>query len=132
MSAMRPLTDGTRLARFAAAGDVIALLAFLVVGLDRHAENASGRFVALAAIFVGSWLVTAWVVGAYRPISNPRLALTLVLAVPLAVLIRAAIVQAWTIGQVALFVAVALLFCALFVGAMRAAILLAFRRDARA
>jgi hypothetical protein len=124
---MRSLTDGSRLARAVAVGDVIALLAFLAIGLDRHAENDVQRYLALAAIFVGSWLVMAWLVGAYRPVTNAGLVLTLVLAVPLAVLIRAAIVRAWTMAEIATFAGVALLFCAVFVGAVRAAVLLARR-----
>ena len=128
MAPMRPLTDGTRLARAAAAGDLVALLLFLLVGLDRHAENASGRLHALLAIFLGAWLVTAWVVGTYRPPSNGRLVLTLVFAVPLAVALRAAMVSVWTTTEVLTFMAVAVLFCAVFLGAIRAAVLLAFRR----
>jgi hypothetical protein len=127
MASMRPLTDGTRLARTIAAGDLVALLLFLLVGLDRHAENASGRLMALLAIFLGTWLATAWVVGAYRPPTNGRLALTLVFAVPLAVAIRAVIVSVWTTTEVLTFIAVAVLFCAVFLGAIRAAVLLAFR-----
>jgi hypothetical protein len=125
---MRSLTDGSRLARAVAVGDVIALLVFLAIGLDRHAENDVQRYLALAAIFVGSWLVTAWLVGTYRPVTNTGLVLTLVLAVPLAVLIRAAIVRTWTIGEIATFAGVALLFCAVLIGAVRAAVLLAARR----
>lgn len=109
-------------------GDVVALLAFLVIGLDRHADNASGRFLALAAIFIGAWLVTAWRAGAYRPPTNARLVLTLVVAVPLAVVIRATFVRTWSAGEIATFMAVALLFCALFVGGVRTAVLLAFGR----
>jgi hypothetical protein len=109
---------------------VVALLAFLAIGLDRHAENDVQRYLALAAIFVGSWLVTAWLVGAYRPVTNAGLVLTLVLAVPLAVLIRAAIVRTWTVAEIATFTAVALLFCAVFVGAIRAAVLLTRRGGA--
>jgi hypothetical protein len=130
MWAMPNLTDGSTLARWVVVGDVIALLAFLAIGLDRHAENDVKRYVALAAIFVGSWLVTAWLVGAYRPVTNTGLVLTLVLAVPLAVLIRAAIVRTWTVAEIGTFAAVALLFCAVFVGAVRAAVLFTRRGGA--
>jgi hypothetical protein len=124
---MRPLTDGSKLARAAAIGDVVALLLFLVVGLDRHAENDAARFAALAAIFLGCWLAIAWFVGTYRPPTNGKLAVTLALGIPLAVAVRAALVSAWTTTEVLTFMAVALLLCASFVGAVRAAVLLAFR-----
>lgn len=128
MGPMRPLTDGSRLARLEATGDVVALCGFLVVGLDRHGEDAGARFAALAVIFVGAWLVTAWLVGTYRPPTDAKLALTLAIAVPVAVLVRALLVREWTAVQVITFVGVGLVFCALFVGVMRLAVLLAFRR----
>jgi Protein of unknown function (DUF3054) len=124
---MQPLTDGSKLARASVIGDLVALLVFLVVGIEKHTGNLSGRFLALSAVFLGSWLVTAWFVGTYRPVSNGRLALTLVLAVPLAATIRAVTVGTFTTTEVLTFIGVALLFCALFVGAARVIILLAYR-----
>ncbi len=125
---MRPLTDGTKLARSVLIGDLVALLCFLVIGFERHADNVAGRFVSLLVIFAVSWLLTAWAVGTYRPPTNARLVITLVLAVPLAVAIRAVTVHAWTTGEVLTFMAVALWFCAVFVAAARFLILLAHRR----
>jgi hypothetical protein len=125
---MRSLTDGSRLARHALIGDLVALLCFLVIGFERHADNVAGRFVSLVVIFGASWLATAWAIGTYRPPTNARLLLTLVLAVPLAVAIRAATVHAWTTEQVLEFMAVALLFCAVFVAAARFLVLVAHRR----
>ena len=124
---MQPLTDGSRLARSAVVGDLVALLLFLVVGIEKHTGNLTGRFAALGAIFLGSWLVTAWLVGTYRPVSNGRLALTLVLAVPLAATMRAVTVGTFSTTEVLTFIAVALLFCAVFVGAARVIVLLASR-----
>ena len=124
---MRPLTDGSKLARAAVIGDLVALLVFLVVGIETHAENLAARFAALAAIFLGSWLVTAWLVGTYRPLSNGRLALTLVLAVPLAVVFRAVTVGGISTSDLLTFMAVALVFCSAFVGAARVIVLLTHR-----
>jgi hypothetical protein len=126
---MRSLTDGSRFARRAVIGDVAALLVFLAIGLDTHAENDVGRFVALTAIFVGSWLVTAWVIGAYRPATTGHLVVTLVLAVPLAVATRAAIVHAWSPEEVLTFAVVALMFCAAFTALARLALVFADRRS---
>jgi DUF3054 family protein len=125
---MRPLTDGSKLARHAVLGDLVALLCFLVIGFERHADNVVGRFASLLLIFVGSWLATAWAIGTYRPPTNARLVFTLVLAVPLAVAIRAATVRVWTTEEVLTFMAVALLFCAAFVASARFLVLLAERR----
>jgi hypothetical protein len=126
------MTDGSRLSRAFLVGDIAALLVFLVIGLDRHGENALSRFAALAAIFVGAWLVTAWLLGTYREPTYARLVLTLALAVPLAVLIRAALVQAWTTEEVVTFAAVAFVFVTMFVGFARVLItLVAGRKETR-
>jgi Protein of unknown function (DUF3054) len=119
MLAVRPMTDGSRLTRWFLLGDLLGLLAFLVIGLDRHGEDVVGRFAALAAIFVFAWLATAWSLGTYRPPTNGTLVLTLVLAIPLGVLVRAAFVQTWTMGEVATFAGVAVVFGTLFIGIAR-------------
>jgi Protein of unknown function (DUF3054) len=116
VTVVRPMTDGSRLSRAFLVADVVALLVFLVIGLDRHGEDVVSRFAALAGIFAGAWLVTAWLLGTYREPTYARLVLTLVLAVPLAVLVRAALVQAWTTDQVLTFAAVAFVFATMFVG----------------
>ena len=129
MTAVRRLTDGSRFARRAVIADVVALLVFLAIGLDTHAENDVGRFMSLALIFVGAWLATGWVIGAYRPATTAHLVLTLVLAVPLAVAIRATIVHAWTTRDVVLFMCVALIFCAALTALARLAVLFSERRS---
>ena len=125
---MHAMTDGSRLARASVFGDLIGLLVFLAVGLNRHGEDVIGRLLALAAIFIGAWLVTAWLLGTYRPPSNSRLILTLVLAIPLGVVVRAAFVRAWTTQEVVTFAAVAVVFGTLFVGIVRVVTVLAFAR----
>jgi len=116
---MRPLIDGSRFARATLVGDLVGLLAFLLVGLDRHGEDVAARFAALAAIFVATWLVTAWLLGTYRPPTYARLLLTLVLGIPLGVVVRATFVQAWTATEILTFAGVAILFGSMFVGAAR-------------
>jgi hypothetical protein len=126
---MRPITDGSRFARRALAGDVVALVAFLAIGLERHAENAASRFASLVAIVVVSWLVTAWILGTYRPATSGRLGLTLLFAIPLAVAIRAVIVNAWTTEQVLTFMVVALVFSGALVSLVRLVVVFAERRS---
>ena len=116
---MRPLTDGSRIARVTLAGDVVALIVFPIVGVIAHGEDLVTRFLGLASIFVGAWLVTAWFLGTYRPPTYARLLLTLALGIPLGVAIRATFVQAWTAGEIVTFAVVALLFATMFVGAAR-------------
>ena len=80
---MRSLLDGTKLARAALIGDVVAILVFLLFGVSSHHEDAVSRFLTLAAIFVGAWVGTAWAIGTYRPVSNARLAANLAIAIPI-------------------------------------------------
>jgi Protein of unknown function (DUF3054) len=124
---MRTLTDGSRVARAFLVGDLCGVVAFLVVGLDRHGEDDAARFFALAAIFVSAWLVVGWVVGTYRPPSNGRLLLTLALAVPLAVVLRVWLVQFTDLGATVTFAVVALVFATLFVGIARVLVSLVAR-----
>jgi hypothetical protein len=119
MDPMRSLTDGSRLARAFLVGDLCGIVAFLVVGLDRHGEDDLGRFLALAAIFLGSWVVVAFAVGTYRPPVYGRLVLTLVLAIPLAVVVRVVLVQFSDLSATLTFAVVGFVFATLFVGLAR-------------
>lgn len=125
------MTDGSAFARATLAGDLLGLIAFLVVGLDRHGEDVAARFLALVATFAAAWLVTAWLLGTYRPPTHVRLLLTLLLGVPLGVVVRATFVQAWTAGEILTFAAVAVVFGALFIGTARVVTSLWFGRRAR-
>jgi hypothetical protein len=127
MASMHAMTDGSRLARAFLVGDLLGVLLFLVTGLNRHGEDVASRFAALAAIFVAAWVVTAWLLGTYRGPTNGMLVLTIVLAIPLGVLLRAAFVQAWTAREVATFVGVAVVFATLFVALARVVVTLLMR-----
>jgi len=127
MAAVRPLTDGTWLARTSLAGDLIGLGACLVVGLMRHGEGIVTTFLVLAAIFGCSWLVTTWIVGTYRPVTNLGLLLAIVFAIPLGVLIRA-VFRDWTAAEIVTVGGVFLLFSAFFIGCARLAVALLVRR----
>ena len=125
------MTDGSGFARATLTGDLVGLIAFLVVGLDRHGEDVAARFLALAGIFAAAWLVTAWFLGTYRPPTHVRLLLTLLLGIPLGVVVRATFVQAWTAREILTFAGVAIVFGALFIGTARVLTGLWFARRAR-
>jgi hypothetical protein len=127
MGPMRSLLDGTKLARAALIGDVVAILVFLLFGVSSHHEDAVSRFLTLAAIFVGAWVGTAWALGTYRPVSNSRLATNLVIAIPIGVLLRVAVVGSLTAGDIATFAVVALVFASVFVGLARIVVIGLFR-----
>lgn len=123
---MRPLTDGTSLARASLAGDLVGLACCLLAGLSRHGAGAAGTFLVLAAIFGGAWVLTTWIVGTYRPVSNLGLVLAIMLAIPLAVLVRA-LLRGWTISETLTVAGVLIVFGTLFIGVARLVVALAFR-----
>src|SRR3954453_6738958 len=90
------LLDGTKLARAALIGDVVAILVFLLFGVSSHHEDEVSRFLTLAAIFVGARGGNGGAAGRYRPGSNSRLATNLVIAIPIGVLLRGAVVGSLT------------------------------------
>jgi len=124
---MRALLDGTKIARAALIGDIVAILVFLLFGVSNHHDDAAARLLALVVIFEGAWLGTAWAIGTYRPLSNGRLAANLAIAIPLAVLLRVAVVGSLTAGQILVFAVVALVFASIFVGLARVAVIGVFR-----
>jgi len=126
---MRPLLDGTKLARAVLIGDVVALLVFLLFGISSHHEDAVSRFLTLAVIFVGAWVGTAWAIGTYRPVSNGRLIANLAIAIPTGVLVRVAVVGSLTAGQILTFAIVALVFASIFVGLARVVVMVLFRMN---
>jgi hypothetical protein len=126
---MRPLLDGTKLARAVLIGDVLALLVFLLFGISSHHEDAVSRFLTLALIFVGAWVGTAWAIGTYRPVSNGRLMANLAIAIPIGVLLRVAVVGSLTAGQILTFAIVALVFASIFVGLARVVVMVLFRMN---
>jgi DUF3054 family protein len=126
---MRPLLDGTKLARAVLIGDVMAILVFLLFGISSHHEDAVSRFLTLAVIFVGAWVGTAWAIGTYRPVSNGRLIANLAIAIPIGVLVRVAVVGSLTAGQILTFAIVALVFASIFVGLARVVVMVLFRMN---
>lgn len=114
---MRVLTDGSSQARLTLALDLAALVAFILVGMNSHSDaEALSIFLRNFIPFTGAWLVTAWFARTYRPVAPRSLLLTLVIAIPSGVLLRAAWTRSWTASDVVTFMAVALVFASIFVG----------------
>ena len=123
---MRPLTDGSRLARSSLIADLVALAVTLAIGVSRHGEDAASTYLALVAIVGTCWIAVTWAVGTYRPVTNLGLALALIIVIPLSVLIRAPF-RDWTVGVMATVAGVLLLFSAFFVGLGRLIVALTAR-----
>jgi len=111
------LTDGSRQARFTLVLDVTAIAVFIAFGIEAHADaGAASIFLRNFVPFTAAWLATAWFVRTYRPPSPRALIVTLLVAIPCGVLLRAAWVRSWTTSDVVTFMAFALLFASIFVG----------------
>lgn len=124
---MQPLTDGSWLARASLTGDLLALTVPILIGISRHEEGAVTTFLTLTVIFGGSWLLTTWLVGTYRPVSNIGLLVSIVIAIPLAVLIRA-LLRDWTMHEILTVAGVLCVFGAFFIGCGRLVVSMVARR----
>jgi Protein of unknown function (DUF3054) len=97
--------------------DVAAIAIFIAFGMEAHADaGAASVFLRNFIPFTAAWLVTASFARTYRPPTPHALILTLVVAIPCGVLLRAAWVRSWTASEVVTFMAVALLFASIFIG----------------
>jgi hypothetical protein len=107
--------------RRAVAGDLLALLAFVTVGLLNHRGGLSATGYARDALpIVGCWLLAAGAFDLYRRPRISALLGTWLLGVTGGVLVRALVL--WRLdGNDGVFLAVALSFTLLFVLAFRAA-----------
>jgi len=115
------MTDGSPHTRLTLAVDVLAIAAFVLIGMRSHSDAAAvsiflGNFVP----FTGAWLVVAWLVGTYRPPTPIGLIATLLIAIPIGVLLRAVWVRSWSAGEVLTFALVALVFATMLIGLGRA------------
>jgi glycopeptide antibiotics resistance protein len=118
---MRRLTDGSPHTRLTLAVDVLAIAAFVLIGMRSHSDAAAvSIFLRNFVPFTGSWLVVSWLVGTYRPPTPIGLIATLLIAIPIGVLLRALWVRSWTAGEVLTFALVALVFATMLMGLGRA------------
>ena len=120
-------------ARVFAISDAVALLVFVAIGTANHGNDLTVLEVgATAAPLLVAWFAMALATRLYGEAADGwrRLALTWVVAVPVAAVLRSVLRGGPWDERVAVFAAVALAFTALFVLAGRAAVL-AWRRARR-
>jgi hypothetical protein len=116
------LTDGSRAARRTLVLDLLALAAFIVVGMRSHRVGSQAEVFLRNAVPIGAaWLVAAFVLRTYRPPSLLALLRTWIVAIPVGVVLRA-----WWVGspvgdQILVFVGVALVFTLAFLALGRVA-----------
>jgi hypothetical protein len=117
IAAMPRFTDGTPRVRLTLTLDLVAIAAFILVGMNAHSDaEALSVFLRNFVPFTAAWLVTASVARTYRPPTPRALLVTLVIAIPSGVLLRAVWSRSWTATDVVTFMAVALVFASIFVG----------------
>ena len=111
-------------ARAAAAVDVAALVAFVLVGAAEHGEGLALSALARTGLpLLGAWLLVASALGTYQRLGWTRLVLTWLVAVPLGLVVRSAVRGGpWGRGLL-VFGGVAMAFTLLFLLAGRAALL---------
>jgi len=126
------LTDGTTRARLTLAVDLLALAAFVLAGMRSHRSSGAFEvFARTAGPVLVAWLACAVPFRTYRPPGHRSLIWTILVAVPVGVLARTAIVgspQGW---RILTFLGVALLFLSLFLGTGRVIVSLVSRRSER-
>ena len=101
MTAMRPMTDGSAFARATLAGDLVGLIAFLVVGLRSPRRGRRGPVPGAGGDLRGSLARDG--VAARAPIARrPTFGCCsrCCSAIPLGVVVRATFVQAWTASEI--------------------------------
>jgi hypothetical protein len=111
-------------ARAAAIVDVVALVAFVLVGAAQHGEGlALGALVRTGLPLLGAWVLVASALGTYRRLGWASLVLTWGAAVPLGLLVRSVVRGGpWGRGLL-IFGGVAMGFTLLFLLAGRAVLL---------
>lgn len=111
-------------ARAAAIVDVVALVAFVLVGAAQHGEGlALGALVRTGLPLLGAWVLVASALGTYRRLGWASLVLTWGVAVPLGLLVRSVVRGGpWGRGLL-IFGGVAMGFTLLFLLAGRAVLL---------
>lgn len=122
---MGPVNDRSRLPLVVADG--IALIAFVLVGADRHSSGTAANVARTAVPLIAAWFAVAVLVGAYRRPGLRSLLLTWLLAVPAAGVLRSLVRGGPWDERLLVFAGVALAFSALFLLAARGLVSVATR-----
>jgi hypothetical protein len=103
--------------------DAVALVAFVLVGAAEHGEGlALGALARTGLPLLGAWILVASALGTYRRLGWGSLVLTWLVAVPLGLVMRSAVLGGpWGRGLL-VFGGVAMAFTLLFLLAGRAAL----------
>jgi hypothetical protein len=119
---------GSRAPILYVAADLAALLVFVIVGLRGHRVANLDGFVRNAVPLLGAWLLVAWPLRTYRRPGWRTLLKTWIVAVPVGLLVRTAIVGSPRGARILVFVGiglastlVALVLARLFAGWIRRA-----------
>ena len=107
---MRTSFHGPRAALGYMAADVVALVAFVLVGLRGHRIDPLEGFVRNVVPLLGTWFVVSWLAHAYRRPGWRSLLRTWIVAVPIGLLVRTAIVGSPGGARILVFVGVGLAF----------------------
>jgi hypothetical protein len=95
--------------------DVLALIAFVLVGIRSHHESgAAALFLRNAVPLLVAWFVVAVAVGTYRRPSTRTLLINWAVAVPVGLIARSLVIGSPTGGRLVTFLGVGLAFTLLF------------------
>lgn len=111
------MNDRSRLPLVVADG--IALLAFVLVGADRHSSGTAANVARTAIPMLAAWFSVAALVGVYRRPGLRALVLTWLIAVPAGAVLRSLVRSGPWDERLLVFAGVALAFSALFLLAVR-------------
>jgi hypothetical protein len=110
MGVMRRLLPGRRgTVRFVLA-DAVALLAFVAIGLRGHDGRTVEGLLRNAVPLLGAWFLVAWAAHTYRRPGWRSLLKTWIVAVPIGLLVRTALVGSPRGPRILVFVGVGLAF----------------------
>ena len=111
---MRRLLPGSRGTVWYVLADAAALVVFVLVGISGHRASTVEGFLKNAVPLVGVWFLIAWLAHTYRRPGWRSLLRNWIVAVPIGLLVRTLIVGSPRGAKILVFLAVGLVFTALF------------------